>query len=1209
MASHPFRHRRTPVDLATHSRPVRRGRHCRPVIVTVAATSAAMLPPLTARADAPPANPPIVITGGVTTIGANNGVTTINGTDVNNYAGGIVVYGDGNVVSDSDGQGFNSLSTGVLFVDDGGGSSDNYFGSTQITLSGGTFEYHGGPAASNPQSTPSTTVTNMTITTGGVISARPQGGGGTIGITNLSLNQNATVTFESEWAPIGTGADLSADIGKVTIGTLKYGGTTLSANQDGGTNGNAIIGGWATVASYGGPGGNTGSGLPGFASFGPLGIQEVNYSGTSIGASSNVTDNIRTTGEALDGNVKPVYHINSLVSEGGGGGGTDVLFNNGAQLILESGGLIMGEGGHWLRADPNFSGTGIAGTITAGALGNYNLYATTTQDGDYRVWNVQITDNGANPVKLIKGGPGRFILDPQAVDHETYTGGTIINDGILEITKGGQTGTFAPHSTVTVNGGGTLQIDATDGLGWINGGNPTDPNNGEVTVTVNPGGRLFAQGGARVTLSDTLTLNGGILASSATNGDGNGNYSIYGQVNATSAPTGPAQITAATITLQSAQTIFNVAPGGNGPVDLRVTSNIGEFQGSNGLVKNGIGVMVLGSAGTYTGGTTINAGTLRVQNVNALGTGPITLAGGTLQFASHTLGSAGTSVSGFANFELNTNGGSTASPVISSDNSTLTITDASGGEARSAFFNSPVPFNNTNGFTASFVYQNLSGNTGDPADGVTFTLQHDPRGSGALGDSGGAFGYGGGAAIVNSGAVEFNIYGGAAGGRGIAFGTNGSVPGNAGTGPVDISNGDPVQVSLNYNGVARSLQETLTDTTNNNTFTTTFYGIDYQSLVGGTSAFLGFTGGTGGSVATQTISNFNFTSNAFTAPSTETYTNAVAVVGDAKIDLTGGQSVTFGTLSIGANNLTVTSSDTSATPYTLTSGAVTLGGNATFTVSNSAGGAAVSLSPGAISGSFGITKAGSGALLLAGNSNYTGPTIIQAGTVLANNATSSTGAGPVTVQAGAKLGGIGLIAAPTTINAGGIISAGDAATVPGKLTINAATIFTQGSGVVGDSNNGATYLWKINSATGGAGSSTGWDQLQLQGLSLASGTSGSAVTIEPVSFSGVTPGAMANFNKTQLFKWAVINVPATGALPPASNFVLDTNALSTFASANGVSTSAFSILEGADPGGGNDVYVQFNPAPEPTSLTLLGLGAAGLMLRRRRAVYDRRVDI
>jgi fibronectin-binding autotransporter adhesin len=1152
----------------------------------VAAASAALLPSYAASA----ANPPIVISGGVTTV--NGGNTSINGTSINNYAGGIFLYGSGNVVNDSDGQGPNSIETGVLFVDDGNGFSSNYFGSTQITLNGGTFEYHGGPTATNPQTTPSTTVTNLSVATGGIISARPQGGGGTLAITNFTVNPTSTVTFESEWAPIGSNgagvSDYSTDIGKVVITNLN--GKAIT-NQDGNTDGTSIIGGWATVASFGGDPNSlvgVGSGLPGFASVGLNGIQEVVYQGTTISGSTAVTDNIRTTGEVIDGTAGTPFHINSLVSVGAGGGATDVQFTNNAQLILESGGLVMGQGGHWLKSD---SGTG---SITAGALGGYNLYATTTQDGDYRIWNLQITDNGTNPVQLIKGGPGRFTLDPHNDGHELYTGGTIVNQGILEIANGGNTGTFAPNTNVTVNGGGTLQVDATDGLGWGTGSINS--------LTVNANGRVFANGGTRVTLTNTTNLNGGVLDSSPTNGDGNGSYSFSGQTNATSAVTGPAKIVAANITLQSTNTVFNVTAGGNGPVDLLVTSNIGEFQGSHALVKNGNGVMVLSSAGTYSNGTTINAGTLRVGNTAALGTGTVTLNGGTLQTASNTLGSAGGSVSGFTNFQLNTNNvpaGTGAS--ISPDNATLTLTDANNSEARSAFFKTAVGVSNTNGFTASFVYTNLSGNAANPADGVAFVLQNDPRGSTALGDPGGAFGYGGNASIVNSGAAELNIFGGAGGGRGVAFGLNGSIPGNNGTGPVDLSNGDPIQVGLVYNGTNRTVVETLTDTiTPTNTFTFTYFGVDFQSLLGGSSGFVGFTGATGGATANQTVSNFTFTSNPSSAPASETYNNAVSVLGNATIDVTGGRSVTFGTLAIGTNTLSVTSSDNATTPFSLTTGAVTLGGNATFNVLNSAGGGPGKFAPGAIGGAFGINKAGPGTMLLAANSNYTGPTVIQGGIVLANNATSSTGTGSVTVQTGAKLGGTGTIAGLTTVNAGGIISAGDAAVTPGKLTIGGATTFAQGSGTVGDVNNGATYLWKINSATGGAGNATGWDELVVQTLALGPGIGGTAVTIQPVSFSGTAPGPMAGFNPNQSFRWALINVATGGALPPASNFVLDSNALSSFATANGTSGGLFSVTEGADPTSGTDVFIQFSPAPEPTSLSLLGLGAAGLLLRRRR---------
>ncbi|MFM2197195.1 MAG: hypothetical protein RLZZ505_627 [Verrucomicrobiota bacterium] len=65
------------------------------------------------------------------------------------------------------------------------------------------------------------------------------------------------------------------------------------------------------------------------------------------------------------------------------------------------------------------------------------------------------------------------------------------------------------------------------------------------------------------------------------------------------------------------------------------------IQGSYGLTKTGAGTLVLSSANTYTGGTNLNEGVVRIGNTNALNSsGNITFGGGTLQFGTAaTLGS------------------------------------------------------------------------------------------------------------------------------------------------------------------------------------------------------------------------------------------------------------------------------------------------------------------------------------------------------------------------------------------------------------------------------------------------------------------------------------------------------------------------------------------------------------------------------------------
>lgn len=72
----------------------------------------------------------------------------------------------------------------------------------------------------------------------------------------------------------------------------------------------------------------------------------------------------------------------------------------------------------------------------------------------------------------------------------------------------------------------------------------------------------------------------------------------------------------------------------------RINSSNGGISGPTTLVKNGSGTATLAGANSYTGGTVINAGVLALAddtaNGGGLGTGPITLNGGTLRFNNST---------------------------------------------------------------------------------------------------------------------------------------------------------------------------------------------------------------------------------------------------------------------------------------------------------------------------------------------------------------------------------------------------------------------------------------------------------------------------------------------------------------------------------------------------------------------------------------------
>ena len=178
----------------------------------------------------------------------------------------------------------------------------------------------------------------------------------------------------------------------------------------------------------------------------------------------------------------------------------------------------------------------------------------------------------------------------------------------------------------------------------------------------------------------------------------------------------------------------------------------------------------------------------------------------------------------------------------------LTLTTHQNNEASAGWYGTPV---STGSFIASFTYTDVTG--GGSADGVAFVLQNDTRGDSALGSSGSGLGYGG---ISPSAAYEINIYSGHT--QGASYATNGSTGNYTSTGSVVVQSGDPIDVTLSYSATAATLTAVLTDATTGATFTQTYTGINLATQLGGSTAFVGFTGADGGVSSIQTISNFNF---------------------------------------------------------------------------------------------------------------------------------------------------------------------------------------------------------------------------------------------------------------------------------------------------------------------------------------------------------------
>jgi autotransporter-associated beta strand protein len=254
----------------------------------------------------------------------------------------------------------------------------------------------------------------------------------------------------------------------------------------------------------------------------------------------------------------------------------------------------------------------IAGTAGTIALGTRTL---TIDNPNGETYSSAISGVGGG--KLVKNGSGKLTL---TLSSGTYDGGATINAGTLGV---GATVTF---------GTGPLTLNNTVTLA-----NPTSNGRGPTPSTVNLNGDL--------TFDDSLTATPGTF---------------------TWANTVPWTIKGANRTIN----VNTVA----GNYQVTINGVIGQDAPGRSLIKNGNGILALGSVNTYTGDTTVNAGTLQLGGTGTIGdgTGTLHLSGGKFNTSASraassapvsnpidlTTDAAITTTSPAASVELNLNGSS-----------------------------------------------------------------------------------------------------------------------------------------------------------------------------------------------------------------------------------------------------------------------------------------------------------------------------------------------------------------------------------------------------------------------------------------------------------------------------------------------------------------------------------------------------------------------
>ncbi|EJU9976972.1 autotransporter outer membrane beta-barrel domain-containing protein [Salmonella enterica subsp. enterica serovar Havana] len=273
------------------------------------------------------------------------------------------------------------------------------------------------------------------------------------------------------------------------------------------------------------------------------------------------------------------------------------------------------------------------------AHGTFNL---TNADGSFAVntvlENVDATldpasATGWDGTSLIKQGAGTLILNAE----NTYTGGTTISGGTLVATNVDALGSgdVTDDATLELNTGGTFD-NAIGGSGQVEkSGDGTLTLSGSNTytggTTINDGTLIAtsvdALGSGDVTDNATLALNTGGTFDNAISGSGQ----VVKSGDDVLTLSGANSYSGGTLISDGTLVASNVEALGTGDVTDNATLEMntgGDFinniGGTGRVEKSGDDALTLSGSNTYTGGTTINDGTLIATSVDALGSGDVT---------------------------------------------------------------------------------------------------------------------------------------------------------------------------------------------------------------------------------------------------------------------------------------------------------------------------------------------------------------------------------------------------------------------------------------------------------------------------------------------------------------------------------------------------------------------------------------------------------
>ena len=513
-----------------------------------------------------------------------------------------------------------------------------------------TLTFTGGPYSQTDDITTALNFNSLSFNNTDVVTLNP-GAGTTISLggttPTFNLNNTGTLNYNLSLA-------LTANTSFTGAGSAILGGNTASSG------GNLLMNGTGTVTLGGAIDDN---GLGAVVSSGTLVLGKTSNGSTHAIGGAGLAINSGGTVQLAGSGGDQIYDndtvylnsggtfdmngqnetVNNFNLKGTGVGGNGALINNSATSSTLTSNINFGSG--------NAFSVGGSGNLTLGTIGNGSGTNILTKIGTGTVTLGGTVDNNALAAVVTSG---TLVLNKGAGGAHAVGGGLTINGGTAQLGSAGGDqifdGTFVAVNSGTfdlngqsegissLNGTGgivldngsalsTLTIGTSSGSGNYSGVIADNNNAGTGTLALTKTGSGFATLSGANTYSGATAINGGTLEFAKTQALSTGSVTVANGGTLALGVGGAGDFSNATSGAGSIGGVLGSATFAAGSAlgidttdgSITYAGDIGSGQAAKGLTKLGANTLTLTATNTYTGATTVSAGTLQAGSAQAFG--------------------------------------------------------------------------------------------------------------------------------------------------------------------------------------------------------------------------------------------------------------------------------------------------------------------------------------------------------------------------------------------------------------------------------------------------------------------------------------------------------------------------------------------------------------------------------------------------------------